>query len=142
LKPDLILVATGAAQQTTVADVAVINPLAATNIELAASVPGGASAAYELTKVTKYSSLCVAQDWAFTPIIYETLGGFGPSAAPLLSALAMKWGFRWDILPSRAKPIAMQRLACTMARAVGRTLSRLLDNDKDDPSLMLRADGG
>ncbi|RUP29738.1 MAG: hypothetical protein EKK45_10170 [Curvibacter sp.] len=119
-----LMLAFGAAgsRAVVVADVAVVSPLAASNLAAAAASPGGAAARHEATKVARYGALARAARVELTPLCVDTFGAWGPSALPLLRRLARDWGRQFDLHPSRAVPLVLGALSSHVAAAVAALL--------------------
>jgi len=103
-------------------DAAVVSPFTRDSVARAAATPGGAATAYEARKVNDYGDLARRAGIDFTPLIVDVFGAWGESALPLLKQMAVAWGKRFDLHPSRAIPLALASVSSRLAVGVARLL--------------------
>jgi hypothetical protein len=61
--------------------------------------------------------------------VVDVFGAWGASALPLLKHAAADWGKRYDLLPSRAVPLALAALAVRLAGGVAKLLLANANSD-------------
>lgn len=105
-------------------DIALTFPLQQSSVQAAALEQGGAATKYEAIKRNKYLPLIAQEprpaDFKLVPLICDTFGAWGDSAAPALATIAHAWGLRSDLRPAIAMPLAMHRLNFVIIREVAR----------------------
>jgi hypothetical protein len=131
LRADIVL-ARGPARgprRVSVIDVAVVNPLCAAHLRAAQREPAGAAKAYEAVKRAHYAPEMglVPDEVELVPLVFETFGGASEATIEFLRPLARAWGWRRDIGPSRATPLAFARITTAVMGAVGRILAASSD---------------
>jgi hypothetical protein len=67
------------------------------------------------------------------PLVFETYGGASEGTVEFLRPLARAWGWRRDIGPARAAPLAFARVSAAVMGAVGRILSASADDGRCAP---------
>jgi hypothetical protein len=108
----------------TVCDVSVVHP-AASSYAHQARVPGGAAAARDQLKITKYRT-ADPNGYAFTPLSHETYGRLGKPAMQLLNTLATEAAASGSIHKDDFVTNALRQLSITMCRANGIMFRRSL----------------
>lgn len=105
-------------------DVAVINPLGASNIAAAMNSVGGACHEYAKHKFKSYTALTAEAGWKLSPLVVDTLGAWDPDAIPLLRQIFDACGERFGVPRHRRMTRYMRQLQMTLARQVTETLAR------------------
>ena len=75
-----------------------------------------------VVKQTKYAGLAEAAGLDFRPCVFDTHGACDPQGMTLLRFIARAWGNRFDIVPSRAVPLVIQRVSATLMRGIAQLL--------------------
>ena len=113
-------------------DVAVVFPLQDSFVAAAAREPGGAATSYQQRKVQRYEHLLADVPSAkLVPVVIDTFGAFGESALAWISRAAVLWGRRFGIHPSRAVPLAFQRINVAVMRAVAQLLQKNITDRRE-----------
>jgi hypothetical protein len=104
-------------------DVAITHFATLNNLKHAAETPGGAATKYETSvKTVKYGALATAARVVFAPVVFDTLGALGDSGLETMKFIATKWGQRFNLAPSRAITVVMQRLSSLFMQGICRML--------------------
>jgi hypothetical protein len=104
-------------------DFAITHLNASGSFARAAAAPGGAATRYAVeVKQTKYSVVAEAAGLDFRPCVFDTHGACDPQGMKLLRYIARAWGNRFDIVPSRAVPLVIQRVSATLMRGIAQLL--------------------
>ena len=109
----------------TVCDVSVVHPAAA-SYAAQARVPGGAAAARDRLKITKYQTTD-PNGYAFVPLSHETYGRLGKPAMQLLNTLAIAASANGTVHKEGFVTNALRQLSVTMCRANGIMFRRSLE---------------
>jgi hypothetical protein len=140
LRPGIVLARATARgpRRVFVVDVAVVHPLATAHLRAAQRSAAGAATAYEAVKREHYAPAMAdaPEEVELVPLVFETYGGASEGTVELLRPLARAWGWRRDIGPARAAPLAFARVSAAVMGAVGRILSA-----SEDPTGAKRSAG-
>ena len=101
----------------TVCDVSVVHPAASTYAHQA-RVPGGAAAARDQLKITKYQT-ADPNGYAFTPLSHESCGRVGKPATQLLTSLAIAASAAGVVVKGDFVESALRELSVSLCRGNG-----------------------